>query len=192
MEKPAYMKVTVFRLAWVVMLAGLAWSPQAAGQSYTYNLPVDPDSKKIQLREVVDQPGTAGYLYDKAIEWFGYYYLNPQSVYSVQSKENGRIEGQGRMRIFYTDEASGVAREGGIIVYQIRIELKENKYRFTLTDFNLKGASRNPIEKWMNRSDPAYNPKWDMYLYQVDTTMQRLITTLKEKMKPTVVKKDEW
>ena len=70
--------------------------------------------------------------------------------------------------------------------------MKDNKYRYTLTDFNLKGASRFPIEKWMNKSDPAYNQNWDSYLYQVDTTMQRLVTTLKEKMQPTVIKKDEW
>ncbi|HNY02749.1 MAG TPA: DUF4468 domain-containing protein [Bacteroidales bacterium] len=186
------MKADLSRYFLVALLVVMACLPAVRAQKYTYNLPVDPETKKIQFREVVEQPGTPGYLYDKAIEWFGYYYPNPQSVYMVQSKENGKIEGMGRMRIFYPDAASGVAREGGIISYQIRIELKENKYRYTLTDFNLKGASRNPIEKWMNTSDPAYNPNWDMFLYQVDTTMQRLVSTLKEKMKPTVVKKDEW
>jgi Domain of unknown function (DUF4468) with TBP-like fold len=161
-------------------------------QTQSYNLPVDPDSKKIMYREVVVQQGKPAYLYDKAIEWFGYYYLNPQSVYVVQNKENGRIEGLGRMKIYYTDKASGVQRDGGVIQYHVILELKENKYRYTLTDFNLKGASRFPIEKWMNKSDPAYNPNWDSYLYQVDTTMQRLISTMNSKMKPTVVTKDEW
>jgi hypothetical protein len=165
------------------------WAQQ---QTQPYNLPVDPDSKKIMYREVVDQEGKPAYLYDKAIEWFGYYYLNAQSVYTVQNKENGKIEGLGRMKIYYTDEASGVKRDGGVIVYQIKMELKDNKYRYTLTDFNLKVASRFPIEKWMNKTDPAYNSNWDSYLYQVDTTMQRLISTMKEKMKPTVIKKDEW
>jgi len=156
------------------------------------NLPVDPDSKKIMYRGVVDQEGTVAYLYDRAVEWFGYYYVNAQSVYSVQDKVNGRIEGIGRMKIYYTDEKEGIRRDGGLILYQIKLELRDNKYRFTLTDFNLKATSRFPIEKWMNKSDPAYNSNWDSYLYQVDTTMQRLVTTLKEKMKPKVVKKDEW
>lgn len=164
----------------------------ARPQLQSYNLPVDQDSKKIMFREVVDEAGSPAYLYDKAIEWFGYYYPNAQSVFTVQSKENGKIEGLGRMKIYYKDEASGVRRDGGLIQYQIKIELKDNRYRYTLTDFNLKGASRNPIEKWMNKSDPAYNTNWDSFLYQVDTTMQRLISTLKVKMKPTVVKKDEW
>jgi hypothetical protein len=161
-------------------------------QSESVNMPVDPESKKIIYREVVEQQGTPAYLYNKAIEWFGYYYVNAQSVYTSQSKENGKIEGVGRMRIYYTDAASGVRSDGGLIMYQIKLELKDNKYRYTLTDFNLKSTSRFPVEKWMNKSDPAYNPNWDSYLYQIDTTMQRLISTMKEKMKPTVVKKDEW
>jgi len=85
-----------------------------------------------------------------------------------------------------------VRRDAGLITYQIRIELKENKYRYTLTDFNLKAASRFPVEKWMSKTDPAYDPRWDLYLYQIDTTMQRLVSTLTEKMKPVVQKKDEW
>ncbi len=164
----------------------------AQQQVQPYNLPVDPESKKILYREVVEQQGNPAYLYNKCIEWFGYYYPNPQSIYSVQDKENGKIEGLGRLKVFFTDEATGTKRDGGMIVYQIKVELKDNKYRYTLTDFGLKTASRSPIEKWMNKSDPAYNSNWDSYLYQVDTTMQRLISTMKEKMKPTVVKKDEW
>jgi len=79
-----------------------------------------------------------------------------------------------------------------MVTYLIKLEFKDNRFRYTLTDFSLKLASRFPIEKWMNKEDPAYNPNWDSYLFQVDTTMQRLVSTLKEKMKPTVVKKDEW
>jgi hypothetical protein len=164
----------------------------AQEKSPVANLPVDADSKKIMYREVVEQQGTPGYLYDKAIEWFGFYYKNPQSVYSVQSKENGKIDGFGRMKIYYPDPSSGEKRDGGLIQYQIRMELKDNKYRYTLTDFNLTGSARFPLEKWMNKADPAYNSNWDSYLYQIDTTMQRLISTMKDKMKPTVIKKDEW
>jgi len=164
----------------------------AQQQAPVASLPTDPDTKKIMYRGVVDQDGKTDYLYNKAIEWFGYYYVNPQSVYTVQDKASGKIEGLGRMKIYYWDDKAGMRRDGGVIQYQIKLELRDNKYRYTLTDFNLKTLSRFPIEKWMNKTDPAYNPNWDSYLYQVDTTMQRLVSTLKEKMKPTVVKKDEW
>lgn len=158
----------------------------------TSGIPVDPDSKKILYRGVVDQEGTAFYLYDKAIEWFGSYYPNPQAVYTVQDKVNGKVEGVARLKVYYKDEKSGVRMEGPMLQYLIKIEFKENKYRYTVTDFRLRNASGQALEKWFNKSDPSYTPAWDSYLYQVDTTMIRLQSTLKEKMKPTVVKKDEW
>lgn len=178
----------------IVMLGFVAFcfTLQAQQQTVTPDIPVDPDTKKIMYRAVIEEQGSSEYLYNKAIEWFTYYYVNPSAVFTVQDKVNGRIEGTGRMKIYFTDEQSGVRMDGGLIIYLIKIELKENKFRYTLTDFNLKAASRFPVEKWMNKSDPAYNPKWDSYLFQIDTTMQRLVSTLTEKMKPVVKKKDEW
>jgi hypothetical protein len=176
-----------------ILLGASLLAMQVPGQQQqaTPNMPLDPDSKKIMYREVVNQEGTSGYLYNKAIEWFRAYYVNPISVFNVQDRTNGKIEGTGRMPIYYFDE-QGTRIMGGQVMYSIKIELKENRYRYTLTDFTLKAASRYPLEKWLNKSDPAYNPQWDAYLYQVDTTMQRLVSTLKEGMKPTVQKKDEW
>lgn len=186
------MKYAVWIAGVVYLLIIMVLESAAQNLNATSNLPVDPGTNKIMYRDVVDQEGSPAYLYDKAIEWFGYYYVNAQSVYTVQDKVNGKVEGVGRMKIYYQDEKAGMRRDAGLIMYQIKIEFKENKFRYTLTDFNLKGTSRFPIEKWMNKSDPAYNPNWDSYLYQVDTVMQRLVTSLREKMKPTVEKKDEW
>ncbi|MDP4281106.1 MAG: DUF4468 domain-containing protein [Bacteroidota bacterium] len=154
-------------------------------------LPVDPDSKLIQYREVVDQQGNKDILYDRGSEWLRTYYLSPSSVTKVQDKVNGKIEGTGRLKISFVDE-TGLTRDAGIIFYDIHIEFKENKYRYTLNNFTLKGTSRYPIEKWMNKEDPAYNSRWDSYLYQVDTTMQGLVKSLKKGMQPKVIKKDEW
>lgn len=155
-------------------------------------IPVDPDTKKILYRAVVDQEGNPNYLYDKAIEWFGFYYPNPQAVYTVQDKVNGKVEGVARIKVYYKDEKTGVRMEGAMLQYLIKLEFKENKYRYTITDFRLRNASGLAVEKWLNKNDPGYNPVWESYLYQIDTTMQRLQTTLLEKMKPTVVKKDDW
>jgi hypothetical protein len=154
-------------------------------------VPVNPDTKTIMYREVVSEQGNPGYLYDKAVEWFRFYYTNPASVFTVQDRVNGKVEGTARMKIYYFD-SDGNRMDGGQVMYDIKLEFKENKYRYTLTDFLLKSASRYPLEKWLNKADPAYNAQWDAYLYQVDTTMQRLITTLKAGMKPTVKKTDEW
>ena len=51
--------------------------------------------------------------------------------------------------------------------------------------FNLKNGwnglpfpSSFYCEKYFNKSDPAYNPNWESYLYQTDTTMRSLIVNL--------------
>jgi hypothetical protein len=180
----------------ILIIAGILALTLIAGSAMTQEkaaapVPVDPDSKMIMYREVVSEQGNPGYLYDKAIEWFRAYYVNPISVFTVQDRVNGKVEGTGRLKIYYFDNA-GTRIDGGQVQYNIKMEFKENRYRYTLTDFLLKSASRYPLEKWLNKSDPAYNPQWESYLYQVDTTMQRLITTMKAGMKPTVKKTDEW
>ena len=155
------------------------------------HIPVDPDSKLIQYRETVTQAGTKDVLYDRGAEWFRSYYLNPGSVTKVQDKVNGKIEGTGRLRLYFFD-SNNTRTDAGMVYYDIRLELKENKYRYTLTNFTLKGASRVPLEKWMNKSDPSYNPQMENYLYQVDTSMLNLVVKLKAGMQPKVIKKDEW
>jgi hypothetical protein len=154
-------------------------------------MPLDPDSKLIMYREVVNQEGVKDVLYDRGASWFSSYYKSPSSVLKIQDKVNGKLDGTGRFVITYVDD-QGLKRDGGMIMYNIKLELKDNKYRYTLTDFNLKAASRYPLEKWLNKNDPGYNPLWDSYLYQIDTTMQSLVRNLKEGMKPKVIKKDEW
>jgi len=153
--------------------------------------PIDPDSRLIMYREVVNEEAPKDILYDRGASWFSSYYKSPSSVLKIQDKVNGKIEGNGRLPIYYNDD-QGNLKQGGVIVYDIKLELKDNKYRYTLTDFNLKSASRSPVEKWLNKNDPAYNPQWDSYLYQIDTTVQSLVKNLKEGMKPKVIKKDEW
>jgi hypothetical protein len=154
-------------------------------------IPVDPETKLIKYRDVVAQEGTKDILYDRGAEWFRTYYLNPGSVTKVQDKVNGKIEGTGRIRLYFFD-SNNTRTDAGVVYYDIALEFKENKFRYTLTNFTLKSASRVPLEKWMNKNDPAYNPQMDNYLYQVDTTMQNLVIKLKEGMKPKVKKKDEW
>ncbi|MFH1297684.1 MAG: DUF4468 domain-containing protein [Bacteroidota bacterium] len=163
----------------------------AQEETVSPNMPVDPESQKIMYQEVIQEAGDPGYLYNKAMEWFNDYYTNPTSVFKIQDKVNGKIEGTGRMNIYYSDD-KGNKLHAGLIIYTIRLEFKNDRYRYTVTDFNLKGASRFPLEKWLNKEDPSFNPRWNNYLHQVDTTMQRLTSTLVEKMKHVEEKTDEW
>ncbi|MCX6252481.1 MAG: DUF4468 domain-containing protein [Bacteroidetes bacterium] len=159
--------------------------------SQTGKPPVDPDTKLFKYQEVVNQDGTKDILFERGMAWMRVFYVNPNSVANVMDKANGKIEGIGRLRVYYFDKDS-TKLDGGIVTYALRLEFKENKFRYTLNDFNLKTISRYPIERWMNPKDPDYTPRCDSYLYQVDTVMQRLVRMLKEEMKPKTQKKDEW
>lgn len=178
----------IFHVLFFFLITGVCFSqtnPPAP------KIPFDPDSKLIMYKDVVTQDGTKDMLYDRGAEWIRSYYLNPGSITKVQDKVNGKIEGTGRLRLYFFD-SNNTRTDAGMVYYDIRLEFKENRYRYTLTNFTLKGASRIPLEKWLNKNDPAYNPQIENYLYQVDTTMQNLVVKLKEGMKPKVIKKDEW
>jgi hypothetical protein len=49
------------------------------------------------------------------------------------------------------------------------------------------------VEKWLDKTAPDYNPKWESYLGQIDTFAKDLIDSLKKKMKPgKAVVEEEW
>lgn len=178
----------IFNVLFYLMITGICFSQTSQP---AYKIPVDPDSKLIQYREIISQDGIKDVLYDRGAEWIRSYYVNPGSVTKVQDRVNGKIEGTGRLKLYFFD-SNNTRTDAGMVYYDFRLEFKDNKYRYTLTNFSLKGTSRIPLEKWMNKDDPSYNPQVENYLYQVDTTMQNLVVRLKEGMKPKVIKKDEW
>jgi hypothetical protein len=182
-----YMRITAFLSLLILPFCSLVG--QQVSQSG--RPPVDPDTKLIKYQEVINQEGTKDVLFERGMYWMRVYYVNPNSVANVMDKANGKIEGIGRLRVYYFDKDSN-RMDGGIVTYGLKLEFKDNKLRYTVNDFNLKTTSRYPIERWMNTRDPDYSPRCDGYLYQVDTVMQRLVRTLKEEMKPKQQKKDDW
>ncbi len=154
-------------------------------------MPVDEETKLITYKEVVPVQGTKLELFNRAVEWINKNYKNPADVTRVRNPETGLIELIHRIDLSYDDK--GVNRSGGIVDYTLRLEMKDGRYRYTITGFNLKQASRIPIEKWLDKTDKAYTPAWDHYLYQLDDYTKKLIENLKKGMQPPVAKKpDTW
>jgi hypothetical protein len=161
------------------------------GKVYSQNIPIDTDTKLITYREVVQQQGTKDELYPRVIDWVNSFYKNPADACRVRNPENAIVETSHRIEIFFP-EMDGIKKLAGYVNYSVKIECKENKYRYTVTDFTLKQASKFPIERWLDKNDKAYNANCDFFLKQVDDYTQNLIKTLKEKMQPTVKKEDNW
>lgn len=155
-------------------------------------LPVDEETKKITYKEVITQEGTAAKMYNQGIEWVNSFYTNPSEVTRVRDSDNGKIDIRHRIKVWNLDKDGNTSTEGGLIDYTMILEFKEGRYRFTITDFNVRKVSKFPLERWMDKNDPEYFAACDNYLVQVNEEVNKIIKSLKEGMKPKVVKPDNW
>lgn len=169
------------------ILGLLILSPVAYAQ-----VPVDETTKKITYQEVVTQEGTPAKMYNQCIEWVNSQYLNAAEVTRVRDPENGRIGIRHRFKVYNVDKNGNKTTEAGVVQYDLNIEFKEGRYRYTFTDFTLMASSKFPLERWLDKKDPSYIPAWDLYIQQVDANVKDIIKSLKDGMKPKVIKQDNW
>lgn len=164
-----------------------------SGRTQAQSMPVDNLTGLITYQEVIDEPGTKDELFNRCSSWLHTFYANPWEATKVRDQSTGLIRIQHQFRIYDTDEA-GNRKEVGMILYSMKIEFRENRYRYTVDNFLLKQVSRYPIEKWLDASQPDYDIKWQNYLGQInDFVTVELLPTLKEKMKPVEeIKEAEW
>ena len=153
-------------------------------------VPVDSETGLIQFREVVDEQGSKEELFNRCIYWLNSYYKNSTRVTTIRDIQTGRIEGKHNIRIYYYN-ADSVKTLAGTVDYVFNIQLKTNKYRYTISDLKFRTKTRIPIEKWLNKNDPEYNPHWDEYLQQIANYFEDWSNSLKKKMNPEVKKSDD-
>lgn len=185
--KKSYFTIAVFCISLIVFSSVL--------NSPTYSqsgLPIDEETGLITYREVVQEEGTKEKFFNRAISWINKFYKNPVDVTKTRDPESGVIKGLHRFKIKNTLE-DGTKTDAGIVQYRFTLELKEGRYRYTLYEFVLRQGSKIPVEKWLDKKDPQYNPAWRDYLKQVDDFAEAWIESLKEGMKPEEAKKeDDW
>lgn len=160
--------------------------------SYSQNaesFPLDENTKLITYREVVQLNGTQDELYIRGIDWINSYYKNPADVCRIRNRESGVIEVLHRIEIVNTKDGGKVP--AGTVNYELKLEFKPGRYRYTITDLLLKQSSRFPVERWLNKDDPQYIPEWDDYMQQVDARVKEIIESIKKGMEPENVKEEE-
>lgn len=177
------------RIILTSILMFLLWIPAGRAQ-----VPVDEDTKKITYKEVVTQEGTPQKLYNQAMEWINATYTNAADATRVRDPENGKIEIRHRIRLFSVDKNGIKTTEAlkEVVQYTLNLEFREGRYRYVFTNFILPGTSAFPLERWLDKTDPAYVPVDDYYLQQVDKEVRDLIASLKKGMIPKVIKEDNW
>lgn len=172
--------------SWVFM--GLA---QNDNDNLAPQLPIDKETKLVTYQEVVQETGTPQELYDRAVEWAKKEYTNTNEVFKVQDREQGLLEMRSSVRI-YSKTKDGKPFFKNIVYYRFKIECRENRYRFTITEFNERVTAAAPIEVWFDTNNPNWQPSHFEYLKQIDQQVKDLIISMKKGMMPKVEKVDEW
>jgi hypothetical protein len=181
-------QIKSFIFLFTLIAAGIG--SQLKAQDSSPSLPINPDTKLITYQEVVKVEGTSKELFSRAIDWINLNYKNPADVTKVRDPQSGLIEILHRIELERTDKQD-TKIDAGIIIYTMKLELKDGRYRYTITDLNLKQSSKFPIERWLDKKDKAYNPNWNLYLAQLDKQVKTLIESLKKGMLPVIKKKED-
>jgi hypothetical protein len=176
----------------ILIIGAIYFSIDLSAQTMISGLPVDDATNLITYQEVVQEEGDKESFFNRAIGWINEYYPNPVDVTKTRDPQTGKIEGLHRFKIKNID-AEGNQTDAGVIQYEFTLDFKEGRYRYIMTNFVFRQASRIPVEKWFDKKDPQYNANWDSYLKQVDEFAKSWIASLKEGMKPKpAAKDDQW
>jgi len=185
----------VMRKIIFVLIVFLIQYPMMAQEEGTHSIkiPVDETTGLIVYQEVVQEEGNKKELFNRAGEWLHQFYVNPVNVTKVRDAASGLIRGKHNFPLIKVDK-DGNKLDAGTILYSFKIECKDNRYRWSVYELFLKRSSRFPLERWLDTSDPSYNPLWATYLEQFDTFVkEQFSATLKEAMVPKVEKvEEEW
>ena len=160
----------------------------------TDNLPIDKISKLITYTDVVQLKGiSTAVLYKRALEWFNTYYKNPTDVIRENDSTKGVIVGKSRFKIFNAPDKKGLRTDAGLIMYTIKVSIREGRYKYEITELNQKATSYTPLEPWLDTSSRSYTPAYVGYLEQVDTQIRETIDSLRKAMSTAPpVKNDNW
>ncbi|MDL2297177.1 DUF4468 domain-containing protein [Bacteroidales bacterium OttesenSCG-928-B11] len=171
-------------------LFSVAFSQKDKGIDPPY-LPMDEDTKLVTYKEVVNEKGSPQELYDRAMEWVKKYYKNTGEVIKNADREKGVITMRSSVKIYVTLK-DGTKKLKNIVYYNFKLECRQDRYRFTITDFNEKATSASPIEEYYNTKNPLWSLDQYQFLIQIDEQIKELIESLEEGMYPKVEKVDEW
>lgn len=179
---------TRFFILLLIAIGGMA----QIGQGQTKTIPFDADVKKIKFQEVINETGNQTDLFKRCVYWLNDYYKDPVRVTIVRDEPTGKIMGKHNIRLKNIDKDS-VVTEGPTVFYEFTIEVRDDRYRYTITELLLKSASRFEIERWLDKNDPLYDTQYTAYLDQIAVFVEEWASVLKEKMKPEPTKKvDSW
>lgn len=180
-----------FALMATIVVVNVLWAQKTTLTAP--ELPRNEQTQKVQYQEVVDMPGiSATELGKRAVNWGKKYYTNWNGLGATIDTVNGKIFAKPQVTLYRTLK-DGTKAIANVIKYSITIDLKDGKYRITITDFTIKAASITPVETLFSESSSTKEDNYNQ-LSQLDADMNSLLDSLKSDMEiPSIqVKKDDW
>ena len=105
----------------------------------------------------------------------------------------GTIDGKARFKIYNPPDKTGLRTDAGNVEYSISLGCKDGKFRYQITDINLKQASYYPIERWADTTALTYSKVFLYYLEQTDSLIHEVTKNLEAFMKKSPAEnKDDW
>lgn len=155
-------------------------------------LPIDENTQLITYQSTVQMKGEPDSLYKRALAWANKYYQNPAQVIKKADTEKDVIECVSNIKITTPSKDGKTQMQAGLVYYNLKIELRQDRYRYTITNFNSRAASNQPIEIWFDKTKPEWSPMRYEHLRQIDAAVQKLMENLEASMEPKPVINDEW
>lgn len=168
-------------------------------QKQAYHVPIDTNNGKITYSKIIilSDSVKADELYARCRSWFANTYNSSKSVIEMEDKTSGIIIG----RALFTATARALGSElfNGYINYRISVFIKDNKYKYEITNFvheggyigNGKAKDYGPCETFIECKG-AFRKPCDHFLYQIDNNTISLVNGLKKAMETKVSSNSDW
>src|SRR5690242_16930102 len=156
------MKKTIVQVFVLMLTAAFAIAQDKDKQLFnTDNIPVDKISKLITYTDVVAVKGVStAVLYKRAWAWFNTYYKNPTDVIRESDSTKGVIVGKSRFKIFSAPDKKGFRTDAGLIMYTIKVSIREGRFKYEITELNQKALSYTSLEPWLDTTSKTYSPTY--------------------------------
>lgn len=163
-----------------------------AQQTDSLILHYDAESDAILYQDVVEAEGSPTELFYRSITWMNEHWDNARGMIKKQDKMNGLLEAHVRFDIKKVNE-KGVPQKLGRLVYVLRLEFKDGRYRYTITDFNLLKKSIYPLNRWMDPENQYYDQRNEEILRIIAQEIEHVIESMKKGMEKEEEKtNDDW
>lgn len=146
-------------------------------------MPIDEKTGLFTYVKVQEIPGsTAATLYLRGLAWAMKYYKNPVDVIRQRDSISNTIVCKARFRISNPPDKKGIATDAGMVMYTLKIQCKDGRYRYELSEINWKQTSYFPAERWMDTNSALYRDEYACYLQQTEEETKKIIGNLEKAM----------